>query len=82
MNAKRNTQTIIKAVCYKTLPITILTCIWCCSASAQELQLAPNTDPDAPYIYKEHRYTKDLIQLKLFTLIQDPEEFLKVFDFF
>ena len=51
----------------------------------QYMEYDPSGDSKRPYIYgdmKHHRHTKDMIQWKLFTLLKDPEEFLRALDTF
>ena len=43
------------------------------------------TVPGGPYVYSDYDYsgvTKDLIQGELFLMTDEPEEFVRVFDFF
>ena len=49
---------------------------------AQDLKYDPAANPDAPYVYRDIRYTKELMQRKLFNLVDRTEEFFKVLDFF
>ncbi len=55
---------------------------WASSSFAQYLKYDPATYPEAPYVYKDRINDKDMIQNKLFLITDEPEEFVKVFDFF
>ena len=59
---------------------------WASASSADRPKYMKHnpSDPAYPYVYGEHDIgeTKDTIQFKLSVMTDDPEEFVRVFDFF
>ena len=78
-NGRRSIQVL--KVC-----VVLALVVWASSSFADSPKYMKHnpSDPAYPYVYGEHDtgQTKDTIQFKLSLMTDDPEEFVRVFDFF